>query len=385
MDPDTTVYDLPLLELFTRLRQAGLPLGVEEYRSSLRALQGGFGIPDLAALARLCKTLWIKSEGDERIFDYQLEQVRSRVHASEPSSSLAQSSKITTSASTSSMTKTGPTSTPAPTDHLEVPSTAHLEAPSTSVPPSEVPLQLEDEVQIARTVLQAASGDDDSFYGSFIQTDEYFPITLRQMKQSWRYLRRPVREGPPVQLDVESTVKELGRQGVLLKPVLLPRRTNRTQLLLLIDHGGSMVPFHSLSRRFAETALRGGRLGKANTYYFHNCPGEYLSRDSADQEHELLQNILDCLHVERTGVLIFSDAGAARGGLNPERIEMTEEFLAQLKQKVRYMAWLNPMPFSRWAGTTASKIMRSIPMFDLSRRGLDDAISVLRGRPLYID
>ena len=387
MDSDTTVYGLPLFELFTQLRQAGLPLGVEEYQSLLRALQGGFGIPDLAALARLCKTLWVKSAGDERIFDYQLEQVRLLARASEPSSSLAPSSKITAPASPSSTTKTGPTSTPPPADHPEVPSisTAPLETPFTPTSPSEVPVQIEDEVQIARAVLQAASGDDDSFYGYFIQTDEYFPITLRQMKQSWRYLRRPVREGPPVELDVESTVKEIGRQGVLLKPVLLPRRTNRTQLLLLIDYGGSMVPFHSLSRRFAETALRGGRLGKADIYYFHNCPEVYLSRDSADQEHELLQNILNYLHVERTGVLIFSDAGAARGGLNPERVEMTEKFLGQLKQEVRYMAWLNPMPYSRWAGTTAGKIMRSIPMFDLSRRGLDDAISVLRGRPLYID
>jgi uncharacterized protein with von Willebrand factor type A (vWA) domain len=246
-------------------------------------------------------------------------------------------------------------------------------------------LQIEDEVQIAKAVLQAVSGDDDSFYSYVMQADEYFPITVRQMKQSWRYLRRPVREGPPVELDIESTVKEYGRQGVLLKPVLLPRRTNRTQLLLLIDYGGSMVPFHSLSRRLVETAVRGGRLGQADIYYFHNCPQEYLSRDSEDQEHELLQDVLNAVHYERSGVLIFSDGGAARGGLNEERVEMTEEFLGQLKQKVRYMAWLNPMPYSRWAGTTAGKIMRSIPMFDLSRRGLDDAISVLRGRLLYID
>lgn len=387
MEPNTTKYGLPLLELFTQLRQAGLPLGLEEYQSLLYAIQGGFGLPDFPALSRLCKTLWVKSEVEERIFDYQVEQVRSSTRARESSSSLAPSSKITTTASSSSTTKTGPSSTPPPSDHPEVQSTSTgtFVASSTSASPSEVSLQIQDEVQIAKAVLQAASGDDDSFYGYFIQADEYLPITLRQMKQSWRYLRRSVREGPPVELDIASTIKEIGRQGVLLKPVLVPRRTNRSQLLLLIDHGGSMVPFHSLSRRFAETALRGGRLGKADIYYFHNCPEEYLSRDTADQEYELLQDILDYLYLEHTGVLIFSDAGAARGGLNIERVEMTEKFLGQLKLKVRYVAWLNPMPYSRWAGTTAGKIMRSIPMFDLSRRGLDDAISVLRGRPIYID
>jgi uncharacterized protein with von Willebrand factor type A (vWA) domain len=30
---------------------------------------------------------------------------------------------------------------------------------------------------------------------------DYFPVTRRQMKQSWRYLRRPVREGPLEELD----------------------------------------------------------------------------------------------------------------------------------------------------------------------------------------
>ncbi|HEX3640942.1 MAG TPA: hypothetical protein VHV10_06610, partial [Ktedonobacteraceae bacterium] len=274
-----------------------------------------------------------------------------------------------TSPSSASMSKT---------THPRIPTTT-----SDPLPPSvTTPEPPWNEEQVAKAVQQAAREDDESAYSYFIQTDEYFPITRRQMKQSWRYLRRPVREGPPVELNVESTVKEIGRQGVLLKPVLLPRRTNRTQMLLLIDYGGSMVPFHSLSRRLAETALRGGRLGKAGIYYFHNCPIEYLYRDSADQEDELIQDILNRLHLERAGVLIFSDAGAARGGLDPERVALTEKFLKQLKQEVRYTAWLNPMPRSRWPGTTAGKIMHSIPMFDLSRRGLDDAISVLRGRPI---
>src|SRR6266487_1365618 len=251
MDSDATMYDMPLLELFKQLRRAGLPLGVDEYQVLLYALQGGFGISDRAALARLCKTLWVKSAGEERLFDYQFKQVLSRASASETSPSLATSSKISAPASPSSATEPKRTSTPTPSTSSAI--------PSTSITSTEALPQIEDEVQVAKAVLQAASGDDDSPYSYFMQTDEYFPITRRQMK-------------------------ETGRQGVLLRPVMLPRRTNRTQLLLLIDHGGSMVPFHSLSRRLAETALRGGRLDRAGIYYFHNCPTEYLYRDNADQE-----------------------------------------------------------------------------------------------------
>ena len=69
------IEELPLLELFTRLRKAGLLLGIGEYKLLLQAIRGGFGFPDRSALARLCCTLWVKYPQDKRIFDYHFEQV----------------------------------------------------------------------------------------------------------------------------------------------------------------------------------------------------------------------------------------------------------------------------------------------------------------------
>ncbi len=256
---------------------------------------------------------------------------------------------------------------------------------STSVLTSELTLEMEEEVQVAKSLLQAAVRDDEIPYGRFILTSEYFPVTQRQMKQIWRYLRRPVREGAPTELDVEATVNQIGEQGILLKPVLVPRRVNRAELLLLIDQDGSMVPFHALSRRLAETAVRGGRLGKAGIYYFHNCPIEYLYHDPTHQKAEAVTNLFTHLRPERTAVLIFSDAGAARGGFSLERLKLTTAFLEQLRQRVRYTAWLNPVPHSRWFGTTAGEIARLVAMFELDRRGLDNAIGVLRGRSTHFE
>jgi uncharacterized protein with von Willebrand factor type A (vWA) domain len=59
---------------------------------------------------------------------------------------------------------------------------------------------------------------------------------------------------------------------------------------------------------------------------------------------------------------------------------MTKNFIDQFRQRVRYIAWLNPMPQKRWDGTTAGLVARLVPMFEVSRRGLQDAIDVLRGR-----
>ncbi|MCJ8282121.1 MAG: hypothetical protein MJK14_20350, partial [Rivularia sp. ALOHA_DT_140] len=52
-----------------------------------------------------------------------------------------------------------------------------------------------------------------------------------------------------------------------------------------------------------------------------------------------------------------------------------------LQQRVRNIAWINPKPQKRWLNTTAEEISNLVPMFEVSRSGLQDAISVLRGRP----
>ena len=502
---------LPLQELFTKLREAGLPLGIDEYQLVLRSLQGGFGIADKADLKRLCQTLWVKSAEEKSVLDYHFEQIiysNNVVLISETNSNdvvpdpqinsntiapipqtdsnnfvltlekksntiapieeklTKQSSKLRSSEITtyvilgilgigmvlgiglSQQRQTTPKSMPTPisTNQEETQSNfiawiflsvttlgagylifryvnkpkvqkgndyktsvpkgsipsyplasermktqepvlnnTFIEEATPNLPTSPVTSELiqttEDEVQVVKSVLQATGTDEEIPYSNFILSKEFLPVTQRQMKQMWRYLRRPVREGKATELDVEATINHIGNQGILLEPVLIPPRMNRAELLLLIDQDGSMVPFHALSQRLAETALRGGRLGRTGVYYFHNCPVEYLYRDSYHQQAELVTDIVTYICCKRTAVLIFSDAGAARGIYSEERYKLTQEFLKQLRQKVRHIAWLNPMPAKRWLGTTASEISSLVPMFEVSRPGLQDAISTVRGRP----
>ncbi|MEG3955878.1 CoxE [Microcoleus sp. herbarium2] len=361
------VDELPLIELFSQLREAGFPLGIDEYKLLLEALQKGFGTSDRTSLYRLCKTLWVKSAEDKRLFDHHFELIVKESQEAIPA-----------------IPEKPANSAPETEDSgiIETPPilTEETSKPIISAPPPELVKAIEDEVQAAKAVMQATNKYEAISDRQFILTSEYFPVTRRQMKQSWRYLRRPVREGPPVEFDVEATVNQIGRQGILLSPVLVPRRINRSQLLLLIDRDGSMVPFHDLSHRLAETAVRGGRLGNAGIYYFQNCPVEYLYHDPYQLEAEKIDRLLANLRPEKSAMLIFSDAGAARGGYSEERVELTAAFLQQIKAKVRYVAWLNPMPESRWGGTTAGKVARLVPMFEMARRGLQEAIGLLRGK-----
>lgn len=366
-----TTGELPLFKLFTRLREAGLPLGIDEYGLLLRSLQVGFGLPDRSALHRLCAALWAKSDEDERILAYHFEQVMRNIGAdlSEPPTPEAD--------------ERGTSAAQEPGDRGDESGAEAASGPAASPPLADLARTLEDEVEVAQAFSPGARTDLDAPVRAYLLASDYLPVTRRQMKQSWRHLRQPVREGPATEVDLQATLDRLGHDGMLLEPVRIPPRVNRAELFLFLDQEGSMVPFHAMSRRLTETAVRGGRLGLTGIYYFHNCPDGYLYADPARQHAHDIDGVLDRCRSERAGVLIFSDAGAARGGLVPQRVNITRAFLEQVLQRTRRVAWLNPMPRSRWPGTSAGEIARMIPMFELNQRGLHKAISTLRGRLAY--
>ncbi|MGB7444604.1 MAG: hypothetical protein WA919_26355 [Coleofasciculaceae cyanobacterium] len=344
---------LPLLDIFNSLRQRhGLPLGVDEYLVVVRSLQVGFGMGSRQELEQLCCMVWAKSEDESRLIQRLFEEMWKPVT---PSSTQKKS---------------------------------EISSPEESTPELEesasVSLEVDEPVQVVQAVRRNQRSVETLHATSLqrprhILLTEYFPVTKRQMKQSWRYLRRPVREGTPVELDIEATVDKLGRDSILLEPVLVPRRVNRTDLVLIVDQEGSMVPFHALSRQLIETAERGGKLRQTRVFYFHDYADEYLYRHPALLNAQLVDEILAEVG-ERAVVLIVSDGGAARGNFDRERVKYTQEWIERLQQSVQYVAWLNPMPNDSWQHTTAGEIREFVPMFEMSRQGMNAAISVLRGR-----
>jgi len=349
------IEELPLLDIFNSLRQRhGLPLGVDEYLAVLRSLQAGFGIGSRQEVEQLCCLVWAKSEEENRLIRRLFEQ----------------------------MWRYSPTESGNEGKHsIDATETLAPEPPSSNEPLPELethPSLTPEPVQAVQAV-RSSRRDRELKRPRYSLLTEYFPVTKRQMKQSWRYLRRPVREGVPIELDVEATVAKMGHEGILLEPVLMPPRSNRTDLVLMIDQEGSMVPFHELSRQLVETAQRGGRLRQLRVFYFHDYPDEYLYRHPAMLNAQPMSEVLEEIG-EQAAVLIVSDGGAARGNFDQERIESTKVWIEQLQQSLRYYAWLNPMPNECWQQTTAGEIARLLPMFEMSRQGMNAAISVLRGR-----
>jgi len=376
----------PLLDLFYSLRRQGWILGIDDYLSVLEVMETGIGVGDTEQLKQICTLLWTKTPQEaERLgkicdrlkgysYLFKPPEKPSREPEEEiPPNPIAQVSEEIPPAPIAQV----------PEEDYEIP------ADPVAKVQAEVESNLEERAEIAQSIKVPESTYSLPLSSvSYGFRRDYFPLTQREMKQCWRFLRRPIREGIPTELDIQGTIAKVSQEGILTTPVLRPQRINRADLMLLVDQKGSMVPFHPLSRQLIETAQRDGKLRQANVHYFQNC-SEY---DESEQSYilfqqptlfqpVLLKNLFTTVN-HRTAALIISDAGSARGWYDGDRVKKTEQFLEQLTKSVRYLAWLNPMPDEYWRGTSAEAISQLIPMFPLSRRGFNNAIALLQGRYL---
>jgi len=377
--------EYPLLDFFQNLRKAGMPLGIKDYTSLLHAFKGGFGVENTESLKRVCRALWVKSEEEDRLFHFHFTRMESELRHRQQQVILQRAAEQEKREEKEERKSKSLSEFPQQEDteilKTSSPEISQPKAPEPSMSPDLMKIQDETAAAQAVSAVQADVFQTDeipNIAARFILRGNYFPITRRQMKQTWRYLRCFVRMGNKIEIDVEATVDQISRQGIFLEPVTIPSRVNRVELLILIDRNGSMVPFHSLSERLQETALRGGKLRKTNVYYFHNVPEKWLYTDTAMIDAEKTDQVLSRVHKLHSRVLIFSDAGAARSSYNPVRIEKMTEFLQKLQNYTRHIVCLNPMPFFRWLGTSADEIKENIPMFEMSRQGFDSAIGKLR-------
>jgi len=215
-----------------------------------------------------------------------------------------------------------------------------------------------------------------------------FPLTRRVMAYGWRHLRLSQPDGPADLLDLTATIEQTARLGFYLSPVFRRRERNHAHLVLLVDQGGSMTPFHRFTRDLIETAIEQIKPPESDddaqsspcvqVYYFHNQMADNLHRDPRLTDPVLVKDALARCDNESC-ILVVSDAGAARGYRRRERIRAAGAMVASLRQRTHLLAWLNPMPESRWRGASAEVIAELAPMFQMTPDGFGNAIDALRG------
>ncbi len=346
-----------VLALFAYRRRAGLNLGVSELLAALDAVAGGWGVEDDADLHAMLELLWCKSAEDSRELGVQWENVLAYLATHKDSPTL-------------------PETTPESSRPFETP--PRLEQ---SLPPQETipPRAAASESTPGWNVLPVKAPFTPAHMDEAPDFHSYGPVSSRFMTYTWRYLRRPLPDGPADVLDIAATVERAARQGFFIAPVYRRRERNHAHLLMFLDQNGSMMPFHRFNRDLATTAQHDSALMRTDVFYFHNLIAQRVYADPHLTQPVELSEILGACTVD-TVILIVSDAGAARGYRNSRRIRETAVFLARLKQVAAHVAWLNPMPQARWENSSAEMIARFAPMFQMDPEGLSNVIDVLRGQ-----
>jgi len=363
----------PLLELFYDLRQYGFQhLDIDALALLLRALEGGYGLENIDAFERVCCLLWAKNQEQQEKLKRRMGEFRQALEKSRHQSAsipLDQQGSTNVSEENSIAEKAIKTQTDT-TQKIE-----QNPAPK----PSEIQLSPNQALKSLASVDKPEDIEAILSEQRPVRHPDYLPLSRRDMAKAGHSLRLMVRAGAATELDMEATWADYGRNGGIIVPVLKPPRIkNQAALLLCIDHDGSMVPFHIFGQRLLEAALE-GRFSRTECYYFCNWPHNWLFHDPGHRDATPVDEVLARIDPASTCMVIFSDAGAARGGLSRKRIEATREFHRRARARAVRFCWLNPMPKSRWAGTSAGEIARFLPMVELSPSGLDAMTRILLG------
>jgi len=210
-------------------------------------------------------------------------------------------------------------------------------------------------------------------------------LDIRQIKMALRGLRQLSRIGPEDELDLERTIDATSKNAGEIEMVWTRSRKNAVKLLLLMDVGGSMVPFARLCSRLFSAAHSSTHFKDFQYFYFHNCIYDNLYQDIERQEAVSTDHLLRILEPNYKVVLV-GDARMAMPELTQrygaiyyyERNEVPGLLrLKQFAEHFTHCVWINPTEPYYWNHPTVMLVEKFFPMFELTLDGLDQAVKKL--------
>lgn len=216
-----------------------------------------------------------------------------------------------------------------------------------------------------------------------------FEVALRRLRQ---FSSRT--EGPKDELDLDSTIDATCRNAGWLELVWRRPRSNTIKVILLMDSGGSMDRYMRICTRLFKAAHRATHFKDIKFYYFHNCIYEnvYTTPAIDDKDAVETEKLLASLNSDHR-LIIIGDASMAPGeftepgGATFAYVEGItnipgEIWLKRLARRFPHSVWLNPISVSLWEKThgayTISLIRKIFPMFELTPKGLEQAIKKIK-------
>ncbi|MCI4668661.1 MAG: VWA domain-containing protein [Bacteroidia bacterium] len=229
----------------------------------------------------------------------------------------------------------------------------------------------------------------------FANLNDKVELNTRNIKMVLKRLRVLTREGREDELDIDKTIRSTSENAGYLDIKMRPSRRNRVKVLLLLDVGGSMDDHVELCSELFSAARH--EFKHLEYYYFHNCLYEHVWKDNRRRFSQKIPTWeLINTYNEDYKVIWVGDAAMStteimyRGGSVEHFNEETGmEWLLRMKQHFPFMAWINPNPAYQWRYYESTAILRRYmgnKMFPMTLEGIQLAMKALKdGTTTYKD
>lgn len=221
------------------------------------------------------------------------------------------------------------------------------------------------------------------FRNDRILDNRQFQVALRRLRQYSARIDLPQDE-----LDLDGTVRKTCDNAGYLKIEYTRPRKNTVKLLLLMDSGGTMIPYTTLLNELFQSVNKSNHYKDVKTYFFHNCIYSHVYNtpecENGDWvETEWMFNNLDknykVIIVGDAAMApeeLYSDTGNYRG---PNGGLSGYDWLLMMKRNYKKIVWLNPKmaPGNAPWREAETAVKGIIPMYKLTVDGLKDAMNEL--------
>ncbi len=221
---------------------------------------------------------------------------------------------------------------------------------------------------------------------SYRDYDASREIGTRNIKVALRRLRRFAREGAAEELALDETIRATASNAGWLDLKMRPERRNNTKVLMLLDVGGSMDDHIQLTEELFSAAR--AEFKNLSFYYFHNCVYDHLWRNNQRRQSERFDT-WDVLRTypPDTRLIFVGDATMSPyeilsqgGAIDHYNEEAGAEWLQRFTHAFPNHVWLNPEPEHLWDYRQSIAIIRqqmNNRMVPLTLEGLERGMRLL--------
>jgi hypothetical protein len=204
-------------------------------------------------------------------------------------------------------------------------------------------------------------------------------LDIRQIQMALKKLRYFQRLGQAEELDVDATIAQTCRNGGEIDLVFAPPRQNHAKILLLMDAGGSMLPYTNVVEHLFSAAHQMTHFKDFQYYYFHNCIYEQVYTDMRLNQRTSTLALLRTLAADYK-VIVVGDAYMAPeelldagGAIYYYHHNPTPgiEWLRRIQAHFKACVWFNPLLQQHWNRPSIALVRNVFPMYELTLAGLD--------------